>query len=476
MTQPPISHVPRELFEQHIFPYLETHDILQLGATSNDLNRLILDIVFSSNFGKKTASEKDISSFELFRRTVEHLGGAVEPLPAEATATTEGSQTTGDPGYVRRIYSILSNLILVPESPKTPEVKTLKSSPSMTFYAQVKAILEQQKVVAQELLQMDPETPFPLQDLRDRIIRLRTVFSEQKALLDKLSSEEQASLIDLELPIKAERFSDQPAGLKDMHVLLGETVLNFRKETIPLQIVASIGKSGVIILELLDLNQRPLGKVELQRTWWDALKRNEVAEDFNTTLSGKLSKPRIRVSHLLDQLGVEEESGDRPILRLLAQMVVEIFIREEAHKLIIKDYGHLGHLLIPRGFSCPYKESEPYLTEVGRLRSEGMKYPFDDPDRKGEELHLERAEFTYPSGKKTQYSTLNELKQKALMSFLSDFGQEEELKTWEEVIAERPLLKGKGRILPCFYLHDLSKYERLEQKSRKPKPPRREYI
>jgi len=472
----PIYDVPEEVFEHSIFRHIEKKDILILRRTCPHLRDVITPILFRDHFGcKASILENDIPYTFLFSRTIQNLKGIIpqspkiEEVKEEKTEETAAPSATVDTPQIsatnwletaKLLYSYMFWSQAQPvQSPKTPENVSidsrLKKQDFELEYA--KSANEQLNAIIQELREIDENTQNLMQHvsdrpmlqlLRDRQLRIETLVQEQKAL---------------QKSIYLTPFSVEPR----IDINLGESEIEFNGEKIKVNIDFCMVSSGVTIFHIRRKdNNKNLGIGSMERVWLSE-NRDYIAENILTSFSGKLSQCHLKVWDIVDFLGTDVDSGDRPVTSMLVQIAVEIFARENVNGLIINDFGHIGHLLIPRGFYLP-GENKSFFDEVKEAKLAGKRYPAIVGNKGNPVFYLDKVECTFPSGKKTQFSRKykkDEVKEE--LPNIEDFAiaTGEEFLTWEEIIAKNPLLRGKGPILPRYYKKDLAKYEQIEKKA-----------
>lgn len=412
--------------------------------------------LFADRYGARADCEKDISCYILVQR-IKSAAAIKKTLTLDYFRTPEVQiraqleqnrdlKLTIDPNGVPRL--VKDGLLQVPEE-------------------KVKNLVQLQDAVASEFITKPLNPLHPLQDLRDRCLRLQNLQEERESLSQALKASSKSNNIVLgNLPVS--RASLNAKGAK-----LAETKITFEGQEIPVEVVAGFSSDRehtfyertVFIVRRKD-NQAILGFFRMEKRWTH-IKPDGTTERHYTEWGenagkdvGALDNARLSIQHFENPELKQDSTGDRPIMRLLTQIAVEIF-QLEAGKVILETRSNYcdADVYIAGGFAIltPKLRADRVKNDIQAARANNKLFP--------EHRHL--TSFDLYLGKSStntvsRFVTWNERKEE--LPAKVDFELGKDPITWEEQIAKNRLLPEKGPILPKFFTQDLSRFEKPLQK------------
>ena len=374
---------------------------------------------------------------------------------------------------------------------------------------EVSKIFKNHVKAVKELLDKPYDSTHPVQDLRDRMVRIKNVEEERKLLLNALNQScPNLTLIEkiiftvisffhslwqptvaqqvekLDLPVKFCKLIDKKGPIQ-----LGTTEIMLNGDKIPLNIIISPDRYGgkyhpsgthLVSIQRADTNEE-LGYMTISRSWTEdgSYVGGGFWEDVVTEPRGNLRDPflfirDIRLYGYQDKNGEyhcqDKLTGDVPVLRILTQLAVEIAERESINAVVINSMYAYPDVYSMAGFysvEYPYEDDPTRpLYRLDRIRKHVLEeraqnkklYPnFLNHDHSGFLVHLDKGKFSEVHG--TKYFRINkEGKQPAYVEFDLDGTK----RTWEEQIAQHPILQpGTGPVLWRFWKRDLAKEARI---------------
>jgi len=473
--------------------------------------------LFVDRYGARAECEKDISFDALIQR-IESAAAIKEKLGINRTFQ-EVLLTSGDyePKFERHLASFYDLWLEIDlsEAPRLVEYEKasfFKKDPSTLerlksryrFYRRefhrerdirVQNLLRLQDLVARDLTWQPFNSIYPLQDLRDRCRRLQTLQDERASLshamkasrgsynsfLRKLSRIETVFFFviswvhswfqkpytdELKIPALPASFD----SLNKKGVILGKTKITFQGQEIPVEIRARFGsydestfsKRTVFGIYRQD-DQSTLGHFGIQRSWTHIKPDCFPDRDYSEGVVGAgidvgtLENPRLYIEYFENpELQQDMTNGDRPIMRLLTQIAVEVFQLEKDKRLEITSNHCHADVYVAGGFSKSYSSSNYLKNRLQKARDNNRLFPAYK-DLTSFEVYLEKS----PSNPLTHFVTKNSENEE--QPAMVDFDFDHPPITWEEQIAKNRLLPEKGPILPKFFIDDLSRFEKPPQ-------------
>jgi hypothetical protein len=260
------------------------------------------------------------------------------------------------------------------------------------------------------------------------------------------------------------------------------TTIHFNQQNIPVVIKGFIDRTSdyfsttphkrmVFEIERVDAPGVDIGLLTIARIWNKISPSGHCEPNYhhdgddtdNLNSGDTLQNPRLYVEKINDHLRSDTKTGNWPVLRLLIQVAVEIFMREPESQLVIRsdcmNYSYNASVCIAGGFivNPPYS----YLTAIfkealSRGRTAGrLFYPPGCPFGLGQSF--EAVLNKNPSYQPTQFVTKEQdgIERPAFV----DFNSPSHLISWEQQIQNNRLLPNtQGPVLPRF--DDLSRFER----------------
>jgi hypothetical protein len=351
-----------------------------------------------------------------------------------------------------------------------------------------------QNNIATELYYEPFNSLHPLQDLRNRCLRLQILEKERTRLsqamkasrgsyndfLSKLHQVERVFFfiiswfhswfqkpytVELEIPALPESFK----SLNERGVKFSETKITFIGQEIPVEVKARFGSwdkktfSKTIDFAIHQKNDPSmLGYFGIQRKW-TLIKPNGLPDrDYSEEVGnagkdvGTLENPRLYIRYIVNNV-LEQDStnGDRPIMRLLTQIAVEIFQLETDNTLVIHSKDWDADIYIAGGFLYPHLSPDRIIGAIQAARADNKLFPAYR-DVGSFDVYLEKS----PTNAVSKFVKRNKGQEQPAMV---DFDFDHLPITWEEQIAKNRLLPEKGPILPKFFIHDLSRFEKPPQ-------------
>jgi hypothetical protein len=357
----------------------------------------------------------------------------------------------------------------------------------------IKNILRLRNNIAEEFHTRLFNALHPLQDLRDRRRRVETLKAERGSLfsawketcgsyddfLTKLSSIEKVffSIIswfhswfqkpymdEYRVPEQSEIFE----SFDNKEIKLGETKIIFQGQKIPIDIKVRFYWSATTAFSIYRQdNQSKLGHLILERKWLQKRPNCRLDREFSELDANDeqdietLSYPKLSIVDIHNpELQQDSTNGDRPIMRLFTQIAVEIFQLEANRTLEIRSNPRDADVYVAGGFAMlnPGLSENRIKHALQKARQENQLFPAI--------VEHGAFEFSVYLGKsstnaRTQFVTTNEKGQE--QPAMVDFDFDHPPITWEEQIAKNRLLPEKGPILPKFFIHDLSRFEKPTQ-------------
>lgn len=357
-------------------------------------------------------------------------------------------------------------------------------------------LIRLQDEIANELNFTPLNTEHPLQDLRDRCRRLQMISAERESLTYALRVStasyealiKQLSLVEkiafwviswfhsFRAPAYDKKFEIKPlensaATLNEKGVILCERKITFEKEEIPLEIKARFelnsnqkfnAKTEFYISRAG--NEAILGYFRIFRKW----SRTRPNGFYDPMYFEYMHTPGKEVGVLrnralsIDYIEVgkvwKTSDGDRPILRLLTQLAVEILQLESDKQLEIGSNRSDAHVYFAGGFSDLHNPQRDDKVKGAILQARAAHKLFPDSKDLGSfTVYLSKS----TSNPATQFviQDKNEQEQPAMV----DFALGKDPITWEKYIQAHRLLPEKGPILPRFFYQDLSRFENSSQ-------------
>jgi hypothetical protein len=327
-------------------------------------------------------------------------------------------------------------------------------------------LVQMQDAIANEFVTKPLNPLHPLQDLRDRCLRLQSLQEERESLSHALQVRSRSNNIVLR------ELSVNFSSLSKKGVKLAETKINFEGQEIPVVVLAgfdsydekTFSTSTVFIVRRKD-NESTLGYFCIEKRWTDKRPDGTELHYYENVVGnvvGTLEYPRLSIRQFQNlQLHQDSTTGDRPIMRLLTQLAVEIFQLEAAKEILeVGSQFCDADVYIAGGFAIfnPELRRDNHIKrDIQTARANNKLFP--------EHRHL--VQFTVYLGKSptnavSQFVTWNERKEE--VPAMVDFSLDHPPITWEEQIAKNRLLPEKGPILPKFFIRDLSRFEKTIQK------------
>ena len=177
---------------------------------------------------------------------------------------------------------------------------------------------------------------------------------------------------------------------------------------------------------------------------------------------GTLESPKLYIEYFENkQLQQDSTNGDRPIMRLLTQIAVEIFQLEADNILEIGSTYCDADVYFAGGFADLYSgtKDDRIKYDIRTARDGNKLFPvIANRNFSGFTVYLGKS----PTNSPSQFVTKNEKDQE--QPAMVDFDFDHPPITWEEQIKAHRLLPEKGPILPKFFLQDLSRFEKPPQR------------
>jgi hypothetical protein len=225
---------------------------------------------------------------------------------------------------------------------------------------------------------------------------------------------------------------------------LGVATIQVNGQTMPIKIVAKRQyDNNEIRVQFLDENQENIGGMWIERRWYKDLKQLHT-NSVNDVITRKelFSKSNI-LPHTLftSYIGMihvqDKETGDKPLIRLLVQVAVEIFNREPARRLLINNGLKSNDVVALLGLGSTNKWFNVNRKELLEFRANSQSL-LPDQDTEGSDVWMDKLEFSEEH--KTQYFKILDAK-KGLEPAFIEFDPKETV-TWEEQIRRKPVLNG----------------------------------
>lgn len=365
----------------------------------------------------------------------------------------------------------------------------------------VNKLIRLQDHIATELYYEPFNSLYPLQDLRDRCLRLQTLEEERTSLthamkasrgsyndfLSKLrwvervfffviswvhSWSQKSYTVELEI-------SELPASFKSLNergVKFSETKITFQGREIPVEIKARFGswnektfsKRTIFALHQKD-DPSMLGCFGIEKRWTHIKPDGHSDQRYSEGVvnagkdMGNLENPRLYIQYFENnRFGQDSTNGDRPIMRLLTQIAVEIFQLEAVNALEIGSNRSDADVYFAGGFASSYGggRANRIKPDIQKAREENKLFPaIAARNLGGFDVYIGKS----PSNPLTHFVTKNEKDQE--QPAMVDFDFDHPPITWEEQIKAHRLLPEKGPILPKFFVHDLSRFEAPPQRA-----------
>ncbi len=245
----------------------------------------------------------------------------------------------------------------------------------------------------------------------------------------------------------------------------GETKIMFNGKEIPVEIVSGFRYDFYGRTYFYLKNQETtgnLGHIGFVREWKDKDTDKKwgfsYSSELDTGQPNQLQKEgrslRFRVE---DSLGQDRLNGDRPILRLLTQIAVEVFRCEPEVRLAVDSVHANGYVFATAGFRTEQNDSKDnrVLDEIRKARNQQEKKVFPPyKDLSSYDVYMHKMD----NYEETKFISKNQNQE--IHPALVDFVLDAHPITWEKQIENNRLLQdqGNGPILPKFIRKDLSKY------------------
>jgi hypothetical protein len=204
--------------------------------------------------------------------------------------------------------------------------------------------------------------------------------------------------------------------------------------------------SSTLIISFLDENKNSLGGMKIIRLLYkdldslyrDNSHRDRIFEEDELLFSqSNVNVMKLYIYHCALNRIIDNATGDRPLMRLLVQVAVEVLSREPAIRLELNSvYDHLDVYAF-MGLGSTSSNFGYERDELLEFRKEtGLLFPLEYADKGGDNVSMDKME--YSKEHKTQYfKTLD--KKKGLEPALIEYNPKETL-TWEEQIQRKPVL------------------------------------
>ncbi len=364
----------------------------------------------------------------------------------------------------------------------------------------VNKLIGLQNNIATELYYEPFNSLHPLQDLRDRCRRLQ-ILEEERTSLSHAMKASQGSYNDFlsklrlvervfffiiswvhswfQKPYTVElKISELPQSFKSLNergVTLKETKITFQGREIPVEIKARFGSwnektfSNRTVFALHPKNDPSmLGFFGIERKWTHIKPDGNSNRDYSEGVVnvgkdvGTLENPRLYIQYFENRhFAQDSTNGDRPIMRLLTQIAVEIFQLEADNTLEIGSNHCDADVYFAGGFADLYSNKNDRIKRDIQAARDGNKlFPaIANRNLSGFDVYLRKSS----NNSLSQFVTRNEKDQE--QPAMVDFDFDHPPITWEAQIAKNRLLPEKGPILPKFFLHDLSRFEKPPQRA-----------
>jgi hypothetical protein len=331
----------------------------------------------------------------------------------------------------------------------------------------VKNLVQLQDAVASEFITKPLNPLHPLQDLRDRCLRLQNLQAERESLSQALQASSKSNNVVLG-NLLVSRASLNVRGVK-----FAETKITFEGQEIPVEVTAGFSSDRehtfyertIFIVRRKD-NQATLGSFHIEKRWTH-IRPDGVIERHYTEGVKDAEKdvgtlhPRLFIIHFENQeLKQDSTTGDRPIMRLLTQIAVEVF-QLEAGKDVLEIGSNFcdADVYMAGGFAIlnPRLRADRIKNDIQAARANNKLFP-NYRHLTSFDLYLGKSSTNAVS----RFVTWNARKEE--VPAMVDFSLDHPPTTWEEQIAKNRLLPEKGPILPKFFTQDLSRFEKTLQK------------
>jgi hypothetical protein len=522
---PTISDIPENPLGM-LASFMGQHDLLAFRKTSrafravsapyfevlkNQLKQL--NQLFVDRYGSRTACEKDIPLKTLIRRaesfpTLDVCSGIDIDPPVRRSRSYDKDRYAPqnlwleiDPEGIPRLsnYQVFFRRTMsVLELLKT-EYQFYRGDFHQVRDTRLLSLLNQQNEIDLELVLQPLNSNYPLQDLRNRMRRLQTLFNERTSLLCAMNRSKrcyQTFLGNLGI-IKRVLFfvisyfhsfyqkaytgeiegSHLPPSFNELNnrgVPIGETKITFCEAEIPVVIKAKFGTSDMgvnspydfsakTILSIFRKNDQNatvpslLGSIEIIRIWSQIRPNGTYYPYYSEAVwnagkdVGTLQNRRL-VSDLHDNLGQDSKNGDCPLMRLMTQIALEVFQLEPDKRLEITSHHCDADVFIAGGFSThrPSTFDAEIKADIRTAREANRLFPAYR-DLGSFTVYIEKSS----SPALTRFVTRNEKDEE--QPALVDFDFDHPPITWEEQMnTHRLLTTTKGPILPKFFTRDPS--------------------
>ncbi len=309
----------------------------------------------------------------------------------------------------------------------------------------------------------------PLQDLRDRVTRIRNMDSELKILLETLKTQFDSVYEDCHRymwdKISSKMYLPQPDNVlpldkRQVQFNSIEVVLDGKK--IPLNILAYPGRDeGSLFIEIRkNDSDKAVCTMRVFKAWRQERSSYAYDEDHTSPPKGKLMDPYIDIRIVTDYLRQDQENGDLPGLRILTQIAVEIAERESVTEINIDSVYNHAHVYAMAGFYDKDFDYHDHISPIHkRILNERMQNKKIFPeveDCSGIKACLDKRQFSGEHG--TKFFRKND--QGEVVPAYVEFDLDGKKSTWEEMIAKQPILPWRqGPVFWRFWKRDLSKLQ-----------------
>lgn len=387
---------------------------------------------------------------------------------------------------------------------------------------QLETLFDFQDKIISDFDQKPLDRAHPLQDLRDRMRRVQKLHKERTLLQTALKLSHASFFKSLSLIEKVfffvisffhSLFQKSSSGivipslaskrLRANRIQLAETTIVHNTQQITLLISAKLDYSNGELADAMNVcieskngantpqHFRPT-YFKIRREWGIENNHYFSEDDFDSKKEiGSLRDRRLHIVIFPDRLGQDPITGDKPILRLITQIAVEIFQRESETKLVMTYSQGDPDVFVAGGFKTPSKSAlretktqgglpfppilkefprQHYIEAIIEARNQGKVFP--SRDWMGSfDVQLEKLFSSYYLG--TQFGTNHKeipvnipvvMKDNQIIELAYvDFTLNAAPLTWEEQIEHHWILPpSKDPILPKFFTKKLDRFERSQ--------------
>ncbi len=342
--------------------------------------------------------------------------------------------------------------------PRLEEMKKGVEVPTFNETAtHLEAFVQDTTKVLKDLLQQPKDPKHPIHDYRNRLVRI--IFL-QKQIMNfyqvmhveysrniraGISWNERvmnlwAELQSLKTIVKPEVCLDHKQFVMD----LGSTTILVNGQTMPIKIQAKPKASETqLCISLLDGNRKECGRMQIYRAWYENKKASSnaskaILEEEELLFSD--SNPKYLLLHVKNVNAaslVNAKTGDRPLLRLITQVAVEIFARDPAQGLTINSvYDHADvYAFMGLGGDKDFRNVKARVLEYRAFSGRWFPAPEDQGA-----YFLSMHKLDYSKEHQTQYFKIMN-KNKGSEPAWVEYNPNETL-TWEQYIERQPVLNA----------------------------------